>query len=230
MGGRFSVLSPVGLVPLAFAGVDTGELLAGAADARAHVDTSSPDNEAVHVAALRHALYRAGFTVDVLSVASPRLRAFAAWWQQLFGESEGKNHRGPFPAVCELPSDLHSLGQFLQDGTRHVAETFLTIRDDPSHMRIPKGDARDRLDYLEGRSLAHVLDAAVLGTIDAHATGGVPVLEVELPARRAGAIGAAFYFFEVVVAISALLLDVNPFDQPGVEAYKRNMFTRLGKR
>ncbi len=230
VGGRFSVLSAVGLFPLAYAGIDTAALLSGAAEMSALLLTDQTDsNPAVTLAAARHSLQEAGFTVDVLSFTTPRLRQFAGWWQQLFGESEGKAGAGPFPALCEIPADLHSLGQYLQDGRRQVYETFLHVAEEARPLTVPAGESRDGLDYLVGRPLGDVLSAARHGALAAHAGGGVPTLEVTLPALRPRAIGAAFYFFEVTVALSAALLGVNPFDQPGVEAYKRNMFKRLGR-
>jgi len=230
VGGRFSVLSAVGLLPLAFAGFEANALLEGAAAMRdACLADDAARNPALSLALARHALYEAGYGVDVLSFTSPRLRKLAAWWQQLFGESEGKEGRGPFPACLEIPADLHALGQYLQEGKRQVYETVLHVAEAERPFVIPQGDARDGLAYLEGRPLADVLDAARRGTIDAHVEGGVPVLEIACARLDLDTLGRLFFLFEASVALSGALLEVNPFDQPGVEAYKRNMFRLLGR-
>jgi len=230
VGGRFSVLSPVGLLPLAVAGVDLPALLAGAGSMLARCLSADPaENPALRLAATRIALYEAGHTVDVLSFTQPSLRRMAGWWQQLFGESEGKDGKGPFPAVCEIPADLHSLGQYLQDGHRQVQETFLHVEADPVAVTIPDGDDRDGLGYLAGHPLSEVLAAARGGTMEAHLEGRVPVSAITVDHLDAGRLGALFALFEVTVAVGGAMLGVNPFDQPGVEAYKRNMFRLLGK-
>lgn len=230
VGGRFSILSPVGLVPLAVAGADVHAMVEGARETLSHLLADrTAANPAVALAAARHALFTSGYTVDVLSYTSPRLRHVAGWWQQLFGESEGKRHRGAFPATCEIPADLHSLGQYMQDGSRQVYETFLHVTDEGARLEVPPGDARDGLDYLTGTSLATVLEAARAGTVEAHASGGVPLVEISVPDLAAASLGSLVATFEVVVALGGALLEVNPFDQPGVEAYKRNMFRLLGR-
>lgn len=229
VGGRFSVLSPVGLLPLAFAGIDIEAILDGASAMAELTLADDPDaNPAIGLAAARWALYEAGYGVEVLSYTDPHLRGLAAWWQQLAGESEGKGRKGAFPASCEIPADLHSLGQYLQEGRRQVYEIVLHVRP-AAPLRVPPGDDRDGLAYLEGRGLDEVIEAAVRGTIDAHRHGGVPVIEAVLPSREPFVVGAAFFLFQVTIAVTALLHGVNPFDQPGVEAYKMNMFRRLGR-
>jgi glucose-6-phosphate isomerase len=230
VGGRFSVLSAVGLLPLAFAGFDITEMLAGAAAMRARcLLPESEENPAIELAAARHALYEAGYLIEVLSFTSPRLRRVAAWWQQLFGESEGKAGKGPFPATLEIPADLHSLGQYLQEGRRSLYETFLHVEEEDGDRAVPDGDSRDGLAYLAGTSLSRVLDAARRGTLEAHLDGGVPALEITAPSLTPYTLGELFVLFEFGVALGGALLEVNPFDQPGVEAYKRNMFRLLGK-
>jgi glucose-6-phosphate isomerase len=230
VGGRFSVLSPVGLLPLGVAGVDLAALLAGAgAMAERCLSPDPAANPAMRLAATRIALYEAGHTVDVLSFTAPALRRLAGWWQQLFGESEGKEGKGPFPAVCEIPADLHSLGQYLQDGHRQVQETFLHVEEDPSPVTVSEGDDRDGLGYLAGHPLSEVLAAARGGTMEAHLEGGVPVSTITVDRLDAGRLGALFMLFEVTVSLGGAMLEVNPFDQPGVEAYKRNMFRLLGR-
>lgn len=233
VGGRFSVLTPVGLLPIAAAGLDIQSLFYGAVsmmnDLRA-ADSGPDDNPALAYAARRYILHEAGFDTEILSVFDPQLTRIGAWWQQLFGESEGKNHRGLFPAVCTYSTDLHSLGQFVQEGPRNLMETFLTVDRPSSSMTIPSDEAdADGLNYLAGRSVHDVNRAAFEGTIAAHRKGGVPVASIRLPALSEEHIGRLVYFFEHAVAVGGYLLGVNPFDQPGVEAYKKEMFSRLGR-
>ncbi|NNF04876.1 MAG: glucose-6-phosphate isomerase [Rhodothermales bacterium] len=231
VGGRFSVLTPVGLLPIASAGLDIQSLFYGAVSMFG--DLSEPDadaNPALGYAARRYILHEAGFDTEILSVFDPRLTRLGSWWQQLFGESEGKNHRGLFPAVCTYSTDLHSLGQFVQDGPRNLVETFLTVDRPSSRLTIPSDAAdADGLNYLAGRSVHDVNRAAFEGTIAAHRQGGVPVSSIRLPALSEETVGRLIYFFEHAVAVGGYLLGVNPFDQPGVEAYKREMFSRLGR-
>lgn len=229
VGGRFSVLTPVGLLPIAAAGLDIQSLFYGAVSMMNDLDDTD-DNPALAYAARRVVLHEAGFDTEILSVFNPRLTRIGAWWQQLFGESEGKNHRGLFPAVCTYSTDLHSLGQFVQDGPRNLIETFLTVDRPSGALSIPS-DTRnaDGLNYLAGRNVSDVKQAALEGTIAAHTQGGVPVSCIRLPALSEEHVGRLLYFFEHAVAVGGYLLGVNPFDQPGVEAYKKEMFSRLGK-
>ncbi len=230
VGGRFSVLSAVGLFPLAYAGVDVRAMLDGARDmAAVALREDLETNPSISLSSVRNALFDAGYGVDCLSFTNPRLRHFAGWWQQLFGESEGKDGKGPFPATCEIPADLHSLGQYIQDGRRQLYETFLHAGEGNTSLLVPAGPSRDGLDYLEGRPVSDVLEAALDGTRSAHQSGGVPTLDVRVPVLDAFGIGATFFLFQITVALGGALLGVNPFDQPGVEAYKRNMFKRLGR-
>ena len=229
VGGRFSVLTPVGLLPIAAAGLDIQSLFYGAVSMMNEL-SDADGNPALDYASRRYVLHEAGFDTEILSVFDPRLTRIGAWWQQLFGESEGKNHRGLFPAVCTYSTDLHSLGQFVQDGPRNLMETFLTVDRPPSSLTVPSDAANaDGLNYLAGRTVHDVNRAAFEGTIAAHRKGGVPVASIRLPTLSEESIGRLIYFFEHAVAVGGYLLGVNPFDQPGVEAYKKEMFSRLGK-
>ena len=230
VGGRFSVLTAVGLLPMAVAGIDIMEVMQGAADAKEVYDLRSFENPVWLYAALRNLMYRNGKAVELLASFEPGFRAFGLWWQQLMGESEGKDGKGLFPATAELTADLHSLGQLIQQGQRNLFETM--IRFDPPEQEVTIiSDVRnlDELNYLEGKSLAFVEEQAYLGTVEAHVDGGVPVIAVDCGALDAGKVGELFYFLELSCAVSAYVLGVNPFDQPGVEAYKHNMFALLGK-
>ncbi|MDZ7315726.1 MAG: glucose-6-phosphate isomerase [candidate division KSB1 bacterium] len=231
IGGRFSVLSPVGLLPIAAAGYDVEALLAGARDmatlCRASADVSK--NPAAAYAAARYLLHQEGKKVEVLSFFEPSLFFLGEWWKQLFGESEGKDHTGLFPATANLTTDLHSLGQYLQEGERILFESFMTVSARRT-LTIPHfEDDGDGLNFVAGKSLDEVNEQAYLGTRFAHAEGNLPNLTISLARRDEYTLGALFYFFEFAVAMSGLLLGVNPFDQPGVEAYKKNMFALLGK-
>lgn len=232
IGGRFSVLTAVGLLPLASIGVEILEMLRGAATAeRTLGSTSDLDaNSAYAYAAVRTALYRSGRTTEMLAYYEPALYRFAEWWKQLFGESEGKNGRGIFPAALGYTTDLHSLGQYVQEGRRDLFETVLSIDDATTDVSVPAGvDFADGLDYLADRRVSDINRAAQVATQIAHCDGDVPNLQLHVGARTERTLGELFYFFEYACAASALLLGVNPFDQPGVEAYKRNMFALLGK-
>ncbi|GGJ08575.1 glucose-6-phosphate isomerase [Alicyclobacillus cellulosilyticus] len=231
VGGRYSVLTPVGLLPLAAVGVDIVALLSGAAAAEEALATPSlADNPAYRYAALRNILLRKGKTTEVLAYYEPALRMFAEWWKQLFGESEGKDQKGLYPSSMGFTTDLHSLGQYVQEGMRTLFETVVRVVRDDTGLTLPSDPSvDDGLEYLAGRSIAWINDQARLGTQLAHADGGVPNLLVEVEDRREQSLGELFYFFELACAASGLLLGVNPFDQPGVEAYKRNMFALLGK-
>lgn len=243
IGGRFSVLSPVGLLPLAVAGVDIDGLLAGAARMRDCSREPRLRANAAHLyAAARHALYQRGYRLEVLSAFHGGLHYLQEWWKQLFGESEGKDGKGIFPAAAAMTADLHSLGQYLQDGRRELLETFLAVKRGAPEIVVtpeapPAGQAagaaaaadRDGLGYLAGRPLDEINWLAYQGTRRAHAAGGVPCLALELDALTPETAGGLVYFFELAVAVSGRLLNVNPFDQPGVEAYKREIYRLLGR-
>lgn len=230
IGGRFSVLTAVGLLPIAAAGHDIDALMAGAAQARE--DFQNPDvkqNDAYAYAAYRNILYRKGYTTELLINYEPTLQQFAEWWKQLQGESEGKDGKGIFPASGNFSTDLHSFGQYIQDGRRNLFETLIRVAEVKEDVVIPASDADDGLSYLEGKTMGFVNRMASEGTLLAHVDGGVPNMVVELDEQNEFALGYMIYFFEIAVGISGYLNGVNPFDQPGVEAYKKNMFALLGK-
>ena len=230
VGGRVSVLSPVGLLPMAVAGIDIKAVLQGAAEAKEAYTDCSLDNPVWLYAATRNMLYRNGKVIELLESFEPSFKMFAGWWQQLMGESEGKDGKGIFPATAELTADLHSLGQLLQEGERNLFETM--VRFDPPELELAVlGDVQnlDNLNYLEGKTLSYVEEQACLGTIMAHSDGGVPVITVDCGELNARTVGELFYFFQLSCGVSAYILGVNPFNQPGVEAYKQNMFRLLGK-
>lgn len=231
IGGRFTVLTPVGLLPIAVAGGDIDELMRGAQDARkAYASSDLSENEAYQYAAIRNILYRKGKTIEMLVNYEPRLRFFNEWWRQLFGESEGKDQRGIYPTSGNFSTDLHSVGQYVQDGRRDLMETVVNIQNPARSIDIPKqADDLDGLGYLEGKDVDFVNDNAFQGTLLAHVDGGVPTFVLNAPDTSAYTLGHLFYFFEIAVGISGYLNAVNPFDQPGVEAYKENMFALLGK-
>ena len=232
VGGRFSVLTPVGLLPLAIAGVDVRALVEGARAMRTACLAGDLRANPAHLyAAVRHGLYGRGFGIEVLSSFHGGLGQLTEWWKQLFGESEGKDGKGIFPAATLMTTDLHSLGQYLQDGRRVVQETFLTVARTRADVAVPAGDGRDLdgLDYLAGLTLDEINGRAFEGTRRAHLAGGVPCTALRLDEVSPRAVGALLYLFEKAVAVSGRLLGVNPFDQPGVEAYKREMFRLLGK-
>ena len=230
VGGRFSVLTPVGLLPLAVAGVDIMELLNGAMDAKEAYDLRSFDNPVWLYAAVRNLLYRNGKALEIFESFEPGFKMFGGWWQQLFGESEGKDGKGIFPVTAELTADLHSLGQMIQQGQRNIFETMVRF-DAPAEKMVIGGDEKnlDGLNYLEGRTLDFVDEQAFLGTLAAHVDGGVPVITMDCGELNDRKVGEMFYFLELCCGVSAYILDVNPFNQPGVEFYKRNMFKLLGK-
>ncbi len=228
VGGRFSVLTPVGLLPMAAAGVDIAALMEGAAAACTRMRRSSLDNPALHYAIARHALYQKGKLIELLINYEPHLHYLAEWWKQLFGESEGKDGKGIFPASADFTTDLHSLGQYIQEGRRHLFETLISVEEPLRDLVIEADpDLPDSLDHLAGKGVDYVNKQAARGTRQAHLEGGVPNLEVRIPALQAYHLGELFYFFEKACALSGLMLGVNPFDQPGVEAYKRHMFHLL---
>jgi glucose-6-phosphate isomerase len=232
VGGRFSVLTPVGLLPIACAGIDIQDLVKGF---QAMAKTLTTENElhknpALAYAAIRNLLYHQGKHIEILANFEPALHYVAEWWKQLFGESEGKNGKGLFPASVDFSTDLHSLGQLIQDGVRNLFETFLITKKGESPVLIPYDERDlDGLNYLAGRNLDDINYIAYQGTALAHRDGGVPNMTIELPELTPFYLGQLFYFFEIAVAVSGYLLGVNPFDQPGVEAYKKNMFALLGK-
>ena len=230
VGGRFSVLTAVGLLPMAVAGIDILEVMNGAMDAKEEYDLRSYENPVWLYAAVRNLLYRRGKAVEIFESFEPGFRMFGGWWQQLFGESEGKNGKGIFPATAELTADLHSLGQMIQQGQRNIFETM--VRFDPPEKRMTiLGDAKnlDGLNYLEGKDLDFVDQMAFEGTVAAHVDGGVPVITMDCGQLNDRKVGELFYFLELSCGVSAYILGVNPFNQPGVELYKRNMFELLGK-
>lgn len=230
VGGRYSVLTPVGLLPIAVAGIDIDQLRAGAqAVADACSDTDVAKNPSTFYAAARNLLYRQGKTTEILASFEPRLHYVAEWWKQLYGESEGKDHISLFPASVDLTTDLHSMGQWIQQGRRNIIETFLIVGGGEEKLPIPQGNNLDELGYLEGRDINEVNNAAYRATALAHRDGGVPNQTVHLAQLDAHALGALMYFFERAVGVSGYLMGVNPFNQPGVEAYKTNMFALLGK-
>ncbi len=233
VGGRFSILTPVGLVPLAVAGVDIRELVAGARAMREACRTDELTANPAHLyAAVRNLLYEKGFHNEVMSTFHGDLQMLQEWWKQLFGESEGKNGQGIFPASTVFTTDLHSMGQYIQDGRRNLQETFLCVREGVGGLSVPGPDAGDLdgLNYLGGRSLDDINWKAYQGTKQAHLAGGVPCTSFEMESLTPHTVGGLLYLFEKAVGVSGLLLGVNPFDQPGVETYKKEMFRLLGKR
>ena len=230
VGGRYSVLTAVGLLPIAVAGVDIEALMAGAAEAMNVLAKPGADNIAWQYAAARNALYDAGKSVELLVGYEPSFRFFAEWWKQLYGESEGKDGKGLLPASVEFTADLHSMGQYIQQGQRILLETVVKFNKSRRTITIPNDpDNVDGLNFLSGKPLQFVAEQAMRGTLLAHVDGGVPNLVVEADARDERTVGQLIYFFEYACGLSGYLLGVNPFDQPGVEAYKKNMFALLGK-
>ncbi len=230
VGGRYSVLTAVGLLPMAVAGIDPMEVMAGAVQAKKDYDIRSFENPVWLYAATRNLLYRHGKAIEILESFEPSFKMMGGWWQQLFGESEGKDGKGIFPVTAELTADLHSLGQMIQQGERNIFETMVRF-DAPENKMVIGGDYKnlDGLNYLEGKTLDFVDEQAFRGTLAAHVDGGVPVITVDMGELNAWKLGELFYFFELSCGISAYMLGVNPFNQPGVEYYKRNMFKLLGK-
>ncbi len=232
VGGRFSVLTPVGLLPIACAGIDVKAFVKGFQEMAAQVRSEKEvtKNPALAYAALRTLLYRQGKAIEILVNFEPALHFVSEWWKQLYGESEGKDGNGIFPASVDFSTDLHSMGQLIQDGVRNLFETFVMIKKNPCTVAVPHDDANlDGLNYLEGRNLDDINDVAFQGTALAHRDGNAPSMTIELPELNAYYLAQLFYFFEIGVAVSGYMLGVNPFDQPGVEAYKKNMFALLGK-
>ncbi len=230
VGGRYSLLTPAGLLPIAYAGFDIKALIDGARVMEIHTIAQNEGNLSEQYAAARNALYAKGFNLEILTTYSAQLEYLQRWWQQLFGESEGKDNKGIFPAVAQFTTDLHSLGQYIQQGPRNLFETvifnihkpkLITVDHDPHNF--------DGLNYLEGKTIEEINQKAFEGTLQAHLQGGVPNIIVELPLINEFTLGQLFYFFERACGISGYILGVNPFDQPGVEAYKTNMFRLLGR-
>lgn len=232
VGGRFSVLTPVGLLPIACAGFDIEQLVKGARDMEkaCGADVAYENNPAAQYAAVRNALYAAGKKIEIMVNYQPKLHFIAEWWKQLYGESEGKENKGIFPAACDFTTDLHSMGQWIQEGERTIFETVLSIEKPNATLLFPADEENlDGLNFLAGKRVDEVNKMAELGTRLAHVDGGVPNIRIALPELNAYYLGQLLYFFEVACGISGLVLGVNPFNQPGVEAYKKNMFALLDK-
>lgn len=230
VGGRYSVLTAVGLLPIAVAGIDVDKMMQGARDARARFTVKAEDNDAINYAVLRNALLKDGKNTEILVGYEPFMLMMSEWWKQLYGESEGKDKKGIFPASVIFSTDLHSLGQYIQDGQRNLFETVISVENSGASFEIPTDEANvDGLNFLAGKNLDFVNKKAMLATLIAHNDGGVPNILIELSDREAYTFGYLVYFFEIACAISGYMLGVNPFNQPGVEAYKKNMFALLGK-
>jgi glucose-6-phosphate isomerase len=232
IGGRYSVLSPVGLLPIAIAGIDIHELVKGAKSMEEITRTNkhAESNPALLYAATRNLLLQNGKSIEIMVGFTPKLHFFSEWWKQLYGESEGKDGKGIYPASVDLTTDLHSMGQYIQDGQRILFETVLSVKSPVRKLVIPlEKDDSDQLNFLAGKRLSEVNHNAELGTTLAHNDGNVPIMTINIPALDEYYTGQLIYFFEIACAISGYILDVNPFDQPGVEAYKKNMFALLNK-
>ena len=233
IGGRFSVLTPVGLLPIACAGFDVKQLVSGAQEMERVCGKEVPFNQnpAALYAAVRNGLYsEAGKKIEIVVNFQPKLHFFAEWWKQLFGESEGKDNKGIFPAACDFTTDLHSMGQWIQEGERSIFETVISVEEPENKLLFPHDEENlDGLNFLEGKRIDDVNKMAELGTRLAHVDGGVPNIRISVPCLNAYYIGQLIYFFEIACGISGNLLQVNPFNQPGVEAYKENMFALLNK-
>lgn len=231
IGGRYSVLTAVGLLPIAVAGIDIDAMMSGAADARvAFTDDDISKNDCYKYAAVRNILYRAGKTTEIMVSYDPALAMFNEWWKQLYGESEGKDGKGLYPSSVIFSTDLHSLGQYIQQGRRNIFETVIDIKNDVSPFVIPNDPANiDGMNFISGKTMHEVNHNAFLATVLSHTDGGVPNMILELDGRSAYDFGYLVYFFELACAVSGYTLGVNPFDQPGVEGYKNNMYALLGK-
>ena len=230
VGGRFSVLTPVGLLPIAAAGISIDDLMAGAREAQNDYKAEFKNNDCYKYAAVRNLLLRDGKSIELLINYEPKVHFVAEWWKQLFGESEGKDGKGLFPASVDLSTDLHSMGQYIQDGQRILFETLIDVVSPDADVVIPFDEADlDGLNYIAGKGMNFVNQKAMEGTQLAHVDGGVPNIRIAVPKMDAFNLGYLFYFFEKACGVSGYLLDVNPFNQPGVEAYKKNMFALLGK-
>ena len=223
----------MGLLPIAMAGIDIRQLIAGAIEMERLCKNNPTLNGNIvsEYAVVRHILYGMGKTNEIMVNYEPRLVYFSEWWKQLYGESHGKEHKGIFPASVTFSTDLHSMGQYIQDGIRNLFETVISVENSDHELRIPlEGEDLDQLNYIAGKRISEVNHKAELGTMLAHEDGGVPVLRIVIPEISAYVLGQLIYFFEMGCAVSGYMLEVNPFDQPGVEAYKKNMFALLGKK
>jgi len=234
VGGRYSVLTPVGLLPIAVAGYDIKAFINGAKSMKKELlygSTSFDSNPATQYAIVRNLLYQKGFTNEIMVNYEPRLFYFTEWWKQLYGESEGKENKGIFPAGVGFTTDLHSMGQYIQEGIRNLFETVISVENSNKELKIPKNDEDlDKLNYISGKRISSVNHMAEIGTTLAHVDGGVPNIQIRVPEISEFVLGQLVFFFEFACALSGYLLKVNPFDQPGVEAYKSNMFALLGKK
>jgi glucose-6-phosphate isomerase len=231
IGGRFSVLTPVGLLPIAAAGIDIDLIINGAKKAQLELNNKDKSNVAYQYAAARNLLYKNGKSNEIMVNYTSYMYFFAEWWKQLFGESEGKDNKGIFPISVIYTTDLHSLGQIVQEGQRNIFETVIRFENQPTDVLVPETeDDLDQLNYLAGKKLSWVNDQALKATVEAHEKGGVPNLIIDVPTRDEFSIGYMIYFFELSCAISGYILEVNPFNQPGVEEYKSKMFEKLGKK
>ena len=231
VGGRYSVLTAVGLLPIAVAGISIDKLMAGAKTAQYdYLEGDVKYNQCFKYAVARNILYKKDKNIEILANYEPKLHYFTEWWKQLYGESEGKEHKGIFPAGVDLTTDLHSMGQYIQDGKRDLFETVINVEESKSDIKIKKDeDNLDGLNFLAGKTMDYVNKQAMMGTIEAHVSGGVPNIIINIKKLNEETIGELIYFFELACAISGNILGINPFDQPGVEAYKKNMFRLLGK-
>ncbi len=232
VGGRYSVLTPVGLLPIAVAGHNIRDLIEGAKEMESFVasDFAISNNPVSAYAAVRNVLYNSGKVIEITVNYEPKLLFFTEWWKQLYGESEGKENKGIFPAGVSNTTDLHSMGQYIQEGMRNIFETVISVEKPGNTLQVPSDDDNlDKLNYLAGKRIHEVNQMAELGTTIAHVDGGVPNLRIAIPEVSELVLGQLIYFYEMACAVSGYILDVNPFDQPGVEAYKRNMFALLGK-
>ncbi|MGL5435921.1 MAG: glucose-6-phosphate isomerase [Lachnospiraceae bacterium] len=231
VGGRFSVLTAVGLLPIAAAGLDIDKLMEGAASARQKaLESPYESNDVLQYAAVRNILHRKGKAIEIMANYEPCMHYVSEWWKQLYGESEGKDQKGIFPAAVDLTTDLHSMGQFIQDGARTLFETVLCLDESPAEILLKEEEVdTDGMNYLKGKSVDFVNKSAMNGTILAHTDGNTPNLVIHIPEQSEFCLGELFYFFEFGCGVSGYILGVNPFDQPGVESYKRNMFALLGK-
>jgi glucose-6-phosphate isomerase len=232
IGGRYSVLTPVGLIPIGLAGLDIRKLVAGAKSMEqiTRNNKHAESNPALLYASARNLLLQTGKSVEIMVGFTPKLHFMSEWWKQLYGESEGKDGKGIFPASVDLTTDLHSMGQYIQDGQRILFETILSVKTPSKKLTVPQEkDDSDQLNYLAGKRLSEVNHNAEIGTTLAHNDGNVPIITITIPVLNEHYLGQIMYFFEIACAISGYILDVNPFDQPGVEAYKSNMFALLNK-
>ena len=230
VGGRYSVLTAVGLLPIACCGIDIVKLMQGAAEERETLLKEGAESAAAEYAMQRQYLYKTGKSIEILAAYEPSFRFMSEWWKQLYGESEGKDGKGIFPASVDLTPDLHSMGQYIQDGIRMLQETVVFFDNSRTSIAVPSDEENlDGLNYLAGREMSYINEKAMQATKAAHISGGVPVTEIRLPEIGAEALGALIYFFEFACGVSGYMEGVNPFNQPGVEAYKKNMFHLLGK-